>query len=126
MHPFHQALVKCKYRLLFSAKRQTKPGPKGLGQEIINLVIEMKRRNPRFGYRRIAMQISHAFNIEIDKDVVRRILESHGLNTPDNHGPSWLTFFGNMKDSLWSIDLFKCESIILKSYYVMVVMDQFT
>ncbi len=29
-------------------------------------------------------------------------------------------------DSLWSIDLFRCESIILKSHWVLVVMDQFT
>jgi transposase InsO family protein len=31
-----------------------------------------------------------------------------------------------MKDSLWSVDLFRCESIVLKSYWVMVVMDHFT
>jgi putative transposase len=31
-----------------------------------------------------------------------------------------------MKDSLWSVDLFRCESIKLKSHWVMVVMDQFT
>jgi transposase InsO family protein len=31
-----------------------------------------------------------------------------------------------MQDSLWSVDLFRCESIVLKSYWVMVVMDLFT
>ncbi|OGT42069.1 MAG: hypothetical protein A3F13_01980 [Gammaproteobacteria bacterium RIFCSPHIGHO2_12_FULL_40_19] len=31
-----------------------------------------------------------------------------------------------MKDALWSIDFFRCESISLKSHWVMVVMDQFT
>jgi len=31
-----------------------------------------------------------------------------------------------MKDSLWSIDLFRCESAVLKTYWVLVVMDQFT
>jgi len=41
-------------------------------------------------------------------------------------GPSWLTFIAHMKDSLWSIDLFRCESIVLHSHWVMVVMDQFT
>lgn len=34
---------------------------------------------------------------------------------------SWLTFLGNAKDSLWSIDL-----ILLHSRWVLVVMDQFT
>src|SRR5580704_2264895 len=31
-----------------------------------------------------------------------------------------------MKDSLWSIDLFRCESILLKSHWVMVLMDQYS
>ncbi len=44
----------------------------------------------------------------------------------DNDGPSWLTLLGQMKDSLWSVDLFRCESMILRSHWVMVVMDQFT
>jgi putative transposase len=30
------------------------------------------------------------------------------------------------KDSLWSVDFFRCESILLKSYWIMVVMDVFT
>ena len=29
-------------------------------------------------------------------------------------------------DSLWSVDLFRCESIVIQSYWVLVVMDQFT
>ena len=31
-----------------------------------------------------------------------------------------------MKDSLWSLDLFQCESAALRTYRVLVVMDQFT
>src|ERR1700726_1603699 len=45
---------------------------------------------------------------------------------PAPTGPSWLSFIAHMKDSLWSVDLFRCESILLKSYWVMVVMDVFT
>ncbi len=33
---------------------------------------------------------------------------------------------GHAKDSLWSVALFRCESILLKSHWVPVVMDQFT
>ena len=86
----------------------------------------MKRRNPSFGYRRIADQISLAFGIEIDKDVVRPVLAKHFRPEPGSNGPSWLTFLGHSKDSLWRVDLFRCESLILKSHWVMVVMDQFT
>ena len=123
---FHKALVKRKYRLLFSNSKAKKTGPKGPDKKIINAVLEMKKRNPTYGYRRIAMQISKAFGLDIDKDVVRRILIKNYKPNGDSGGPSWLTFIGNMKDSLWSIDFFCCESIQLKTHWVMVVMDQFT
>jgi putative transposase len=85
----------------------------------------MKHRNPRCGCPHIAQQMAHAFGVEIDKDVVRRILARHYQSPSGNEGPSWLTLIGNMKDSLWSADLFRCESIVLRSYWVMVVMDLF-
>jgi putative transposase len=31
----HRALIRRKYRRLFSSKRPTRPGPKGLGQDVI-------------------------------------------------------------------------------------------
>ena len=62
----------------------------------------------------------------MDKDVVRRVLASHYHPSPGSHGPSWLAFLGHVKDSLWSVDLFRCESITLRSYWVLVVMDQYT
>jgi len=123
---FHKVLVERKYHLLYSKKRSQKPGPKGPSKEVIQLVITMKQRNPRFGARRIAMQISNTFGIPINKDVVLRILAKHSIPSGSNNGPSWLTFIGHMKDSLWSIDFFSAESIPIKSYWIMIVMDQFT
>ena len=58
--------------------------------------------------------------------MVRRVLAAHYRPVPGDYGPSWLTFLGHTKDSLWSIDLFRCESILLNSHWVLVVMDQFT
>ena len=55
---FRRALVKRKYRLLFTPKRRGGPGPKGPPPELIAAIIEMKQRNPRFGCRRIAEQLS--------------------------------------------------------------------
>ena len=122
----HRALVKRKYRLLFTPKNRGKPGPKGPSSEQISVIVEMKRRNPSFGYQRIADQISLVFDIEIDKDVVRRVLAKYYRPEPGSNGPSWLTFLGHSKDSLWSVDLFRCESLILQSHWAMVVMDQFS
>ena len=76
------------------------------------------------------------FGLELDKDTVRRVLAYHCKPDPNNQVPSWLPTIGHAKDSLWSrnagpVDLFRCESIgpasrLLKSHWVMVVMDQYT
>jgi transposase InsO family protein len=92
----------------------------------MDAIVELKRRNPRFGCPRIALIVSKTFGVDINKDVARRVLAQHYQPGPGSGGPSWLTFLGHMKDSLWSVDLFRCESITLKSHWVLVVMDQFT
>ncbi len=112
--------------MLFSSQRRTKPGPKGPSDALIRAIVELKRRNPRFGCPRMALIIARTFGITLDKHMVRRILVKHAAPESRGDGPSWLTFLGQMKDSLWSVDLFRCESMSLKSHWVLVVMDQFT
>ena len=123
---FHNAMKKRKYRLLYSLRGGRKPGPKGPSKEVIDAIVEMKQRNPRYGCPRIAQQINLAFGMALDKDTVRQVLAVHYKPDPGNRGQSWLTTIGHAKDSLWSVDLFRCESILLKSHWIMVVMDQYT
>jgi putative transposase len=63
---FHRAMVHRKYWLLFSAKRGTRPGPKGPHSDLIRAVVENETGNPRWGCPRIAEQIALAFDIEIN------------------------------------------------------------
>ncbi|MGB7904117.1 MAG: integrase core domain-containing protein [Steroidobacteraceae bacterium] len=44
---------------------------------------------------------------------------------PGSEGPS-AELIAQAKDSLWSVDLFRCESILLHSHWVLVVIDVFT
>jgi transposase InsO family protein len=106
---FHRALVQRKYRRLFTPRHRGTAGPKGPSPELVDAIVEMKRRNPRFGYQRIAQQLALAFGIEVDKHTVRRVLAKR--YRPDPSGPSWLTLLGHSKDSLWSVDFLRCESI---------------
>ena len=85
----HDLLKKRKYRLLYSSGQKRKPGPKGPSQDLIQAIVELKQRNPRFGCRRIAQQINKAFDVQIDKDIVRRVLAKHYHPTPGDNGPSW-------------------------------------
>src|SRR5213075_3489948 len=86
---FHRALVQRKYRLLFSPKRRAKPGPKGPAADLIRTVVDMKQRNPTWGCPRIAQQITLAFGIPVDRDLVRRILAARYQPKPDSGGPLW-------------------------------------
>src|SRR5215468_3752732 len=45
----HRTLRNRKYRRLFSSRRRRKPGPKGPSKELIEAVVQTKRRNPTWG-----------------------------------------------------------------------------
>ncbi len=74
---WHRLLVRRKYRSLFTPKSTTKPGPKGPSPEVRAAIVELKRRNPRFGCRRISQIVNRTFVTDIDKDVVRRVLKHY-------------------------------------------------
>jgi hypothetical protein len=83
---FHNALVKRKYRQLYSPHGGPKPGPSGPSKTVIHAIVEMKQRNPRYGCPRIAQQINLAFGLDLDKDIVRRILATHYKPDPGTRG----------------------------------------
>jgi putative transposase len=109
----HAALKRCKHRWLYSRSRQRKPGPQGPSVELIRAIVELKQRNPRFGCPRIAQQLANPFGIQLNTDVVRRALAAHD-RPAGGAGRSWLTLLGQTTNSLWSLDLFRVESIQLK------------
>src|SRR5260370_26339621 len=89
---FHEALKKGKYRWLFSSGGHRRPGPKGPSKELIDAIVEFKRRNPRVGCPRIPQEIAHAFGIDINKDIVRPVLRKHYPPTPSTTGPPFPIF----------------------------------
>ena len=93
---FHKALVKRKYSKLYSNRAKRDPGRKPPDQALIDLVVEMKRHNPSFGYGRISMQILEAFGVSISRFAVGRILRKNKHNLPFGDGPSWLTAIGHI------------------------------
>ena len=104
---FRRALLSRNYRLLFSSRKNAKPGPKGPADDLVRVIVEMKQRNSHFGCPRIAQQINKAFGLNIDKDVARRVLAKHYRPEHYDGGHSWLTFYRRMAESLWSIEYFQ-------------------
>ena len=80
----HRALAELKFKWLYSSGRQYKPGPKGPGQALVEAIVELKCRNPHPGCPKIAQQLARSFGIELDKDIVRRVLATH--YRPDGQG----------------------------------------
>src|ERR1700694_2795519 len=80
---FHRALVRGKYRRLFSSRQgPNQPGPKGPSDALIQAIVELKSRNPRFGCPRIALIISQTFGADIDKNGVYRVLSKNYCRSP--------------------------------------------
>jgi len=119
----HRWLVGKKYSKLFG--RTGRQGRKPTAKEVRKLIVAIKAHNPMFGCPQIAALVFDRTGIEVSAETVRRILAKHRPGTKGD-GPSWLTFIGAQRDSLWSIDLFRAESILLKSYWILVVMDQYS
>lgn len=53
---------------------------------MIKAIVEIERRNPNFDCPRIAFTITNTFGIEINKDIVRRVLMKHYHPRPDDRG----------------------------------------
>jgi len=83
-------LVKQKYRLLFSPKQICRPGPKGPTKALIEAVVEMKRRNRTWGYKRIAQQIALAFGVDIDNSAIHTPALPKYLSS--DHDPLYLFY----------------------------------
>ena len=66
---------------------------------------------PRADAQAIYERQRHA-DLAVDADARARILAVRYQPEPDSAGPSWLTVLGHTKDSLWSLDLFRCESAV--------------
>jgi len=123
---FHRLLVKRKYTNLFGNKNRGKRlGRPPIAPEIRKLVLEIKSGNPTFGCPQISRIVMDRTGVAIDDETVRRILMKTFKPRPGS-GPSWLSFMSCQADSLWSCDLFCAESITLHTYWILVVMDQYS
>ena len=60
--------------MAFLLGRSSAPRPKGPSLELIDAIVEFKRGNSRIGCPRIAQEIARIFGIDINKDIVRRVL----------------------------------------------------
>ena len=77
-----------------------KPGPRPDQAPIVELKSQPSVRLPTDRVDHLA-----DVGIDIDKNVVSRVLGKHYRPAPGGIGPSWLSFIGHTTDSFWSVDV---------------------
>src|SRR5208282_5055305 len=113
--------VELRFRRLWLLKTLSGGDPSARDVSGANDICLKRRTHEHYPCRRStprAVRASLEVSVRADQ-----VLRSHNRPAPSGDDPSWLAAIGHTKDSLWSVDLFRCESILLKSYWVMAVMD---
>jgi putative transposase len=97
------------------ARRWTYPatgaGSRGLDPETVELVAQMARENPRWGYIRIVGEC-RKLGIGVSATSVRRILRRHRLGpAPRRSGPSWAAFLRLQAAGMLACDFLTVETV---------------
>jgi len=87
------------------------------------LVLRLARENPRWGYQRIAGELSKV-GVRVSPSTVRRILASAGVDpAPCRIGPTWREFLRSQASGIVAFDFFTVESALLRRYYVLFLIE---
>jgi len=122
---WHRELVAKKWD--YSARQRKKPGRPPTPEEIAQLVVEMARENPSWGYDRIVGALAN-LGRQISDQTVGNILKAHGLEPAPQrkHKSTWKTFIQSHWDVLGAIDFTTIEVWSkggLVTFYLLFVMD---
>lgn len=122
---WHRELVAQKWD--YSKRREKKPGRQPTPEEIVQLVVQMARENPSWGYDRIQGALSNLGH-EISDQTVGNILKAHGIEPAPQRKrlSTWKTFLKAHWDVLGAIDFTTVEVWTkggLVTYYLLFVME---
>jgi len=122
---WHRMLIAKKWD--YSNRRKKKPGRPPISDEVKQLVVQMARENPSWGYDRIQGALANLGH-KISDQTVGNILKEHGIEpAPDRkRQTTWKTFIKAHWDVLASIDFTTIEVWTkggLVTYYLLFVME---
>ena len=99
------------------------PGRPTLPYETVELICRLARENPRWGYLRIVGELKK-LGVRVSKGSVAAVLRRHGLPpAPRREGPSWPEFLRAQAKVILATDFFTVESVLLRRYYVLFVVE---
>ena len=102
--------------------------PKGRGrppvcEEIIDLILDMKRSNMIWGAQRISEELA-LLGIIVCKRTIQRILKEYGFFTPKTRitPPTWSAFIKSHKE-LWAMDFASVIDLKCLQIFILVIID---
>ena len=100
-----------------------RPGRPSLERETVEPIVRFARGNPRWGYLRIVGEL-RKLGITVSKGSVATVLARHGLPpAPRREGPTWSQFLTAQAKGILATDFFHVDSVMLRSYYVLFVIE---
>jgi transposase InsO family protein len=100
-----------------------RPGRPMLPVETVELICRLARENPRWGYLRIVGELAK-LGIAVSKTSVATVLAHHGLPpAPRRKGPTWSQFLRAQAKGIVATDFFHVDSVMLRRYYVLFVIE---
>jgi hypothetical protein len=111
---WHRDLVRRKWTLPRVGRPQVVP-------ELRDLIVQLTREDPRWGYRRIEGELLK-LGYAVSRSSVRNILKRrHIPPSPQSRkqGSTWRVFLGHYASQITACDLFTSETIRLQTLYVL-------
>lgn len=99
-----------------------KSGRPPVSEDVVQLVLEMKKANRRWGMQRIHGELKK-LKIDVSKRTIGRILKNHGFTPFGNKGIGWFNFLRSQKSRIYASDFFEVPTLLFDQLHVLFVID---